>query len=156
MGLRTVRDIGAFKVFRANLRKAFDSYQGPDVLVDVLLSWATSRFGSVNVDELPRTTGKSNYDLVKLIRVSLLVLTSYTTLPLRLASIMGFLFTFLGLGILIYVADVLRSGSVPGSLSSIVIAVFSGRSSCVGDHENTWPHVRKDRGRQAYTIEYNG
>jgi undecaprenyl-phosphate 4-deoxy-4-formamido-L-arabinose transferase len=156
MGLRTVRDIGAFKVFRANLRKAFDSYQGPDVLVDVLLSWATSRFGSVNVDELPRTTGKSNYDLVKLIKVSLLVLTSYTTLPLRLASILGFLFTFLGLGILIYVVlTYYAAGSVPGfPFQASIIAVFSGAQlfalGIIGEYLARM--FERTGGRQPYTI----
>ena len=128
MGLRTVRDIGAFKAFRADLRKAFEDFHSPDVLVDVLLSWGTSRFASVPVDESPRAVGKSNYNLFKLIKVSLLVLTSYTTIPLRFASIVGFLFTLFGVGVLIYVLTVyFTAGSVPGFpfLASTFI-IFSG------------------------------
>jgi len=128
MGLRTVRDIGAFKAFRADLRRAFEDFRSPDVLVDVLLSWGTSRFASVTVDEAPRTVGKSNYNLFKLIKVSLLVLTSYTTLPLRFASIVGFLFTLFGMGVLIYVLAIyFTAGSIPGFpfLASTVI-IFSG------------------------------
>ncbi len=128
MGLRTVRDIGAFKAFRANLRRAFEDFRSPDVLVDVLLSWGTSRFASVTVDEAPRTVGKSNYNLFKLIKVSLLVLTSYTTIPLRFASIIGFLFTLFGMGVLIYVLAIyFTAGSIPGFpfLASTVI-IFSG------------------------------
>jgi undecaprenyl-phosphate 4-deoxy-4-formamido-L-arabinose transferase len=128
MGLRTVRDIGAFKAFRADLRKAFKDFHSPDVLVDVLLSWGTSRFASVPVDESPRAVGKSNYNLFKLIKVSLLVLTSYTTIPLRFASIVGFLFTLFGVGVLIYVLTVyFTAGSVPGFpfLASTFI-IFSG------------------------------
>jgi undecaprenyl-phosphate 4-deoxy-4-formamido-L-arabinose transferase len=128
MGLRTVRDIGAFKAFRADLRKAFDDFHSPDVLLDVLLSWGTTRFASVPVDEAPRTVGKSNYNLFKLIKVSLLVLTSYTTIPLRFASIVGFLFTLFGIGVLIYVLTVyFTAGSIPGFpfLASTFI-IFSG------------------------------
>jgi glycosyltransferase involved in cell wall biosynthesis len=128
MGQQAVRDIGAFKVFRADLRNAFDTFSGPAVLVDVLLSWGTNRFASVTVEEAPRSVGKSNYDLVKLIRVFLLVLTSYTTAPLRFASILGFLFTLFGFFILIYVLAIyFTAGSVEGFpfLSSIV-AIFSG------------------------------
>lgn len=128
MGLRTVRDIGAFKAFRADLRKSFESFHSPDVLVDVLLSWGTSRFASVIVDEAPRTVGKSNYNFFKLIKVSLLVLTSYTTIPLRFASIIGFLFTLFGVGVLIYVLTIYFTvGSIPGFpfLASTVI-IFSG------------------------------
>jgi len=128
MGLRTVRDIGAFKAFRADLRKSFESFHSPDVLVDVLLSWGTSRFASVIVDEARRTVGKSNYNFFKLIKVSLLVLTSYTTIPLRFASIIGFLFTLFGVGVLIYVLTIyFTAGSIPGFpfLASTVI-IFSG------------------------------
>lgn len=128
MGLRTVRDIGAFKAFRTDLRKSFEDFKSPDVLVDVLLSWGTSRFASVTVDEAPRTVGKSNYNLFKLIKVSLLVLTSYTTIPLRFASIVGFLFTLFGMGVLVYVLTVyFTAGSIPGFpfLASTVI-IFSG------------------------------
>jgi glycosyltransferase involved in cell wall biosynthesis len=128
MGLRTVRYIGAFKAFRADLRKSFEDFNSPDVLVDVLLSWGTSRFASVTVEESPRTIGKSNYNLFKLIKVSLLVLTSYTTIPLRFASIVGFLFTLFGMGVLIYVLTVyFTAGSIPGFpfLASTII-IFSG------------------------------
>lgn len=128
MGLRTVRDIGAFKAFRADLRRAFEDFKSPDVLVDVLLSWGTSRFASVTVEEAPRAVGKSNYNLFKLIKVSLLVLTSYTTIPLRLASIIGFLFTLFGMGVLVYVLTIyFTAGSIPGFpfLASTII-IFSG------------------------------
>jgi undecaprenyl-phosphate 4-deoxy-4-formamido-L-arabinose transferase len=128
MGLRTVRDIGAFKAFRADLRRSFEDFKSPDVLVDVLLSWGTSNFASIPVDEEPRTIGKTNYNLFKLIKVSLLVLTSYTTIPLRFASIVGFLFTLFGIGVLIYVLVIyFAAGSVPGFpfLASTII-IFSG------------------------------
>jgi undecaprenyl-phosphate 4-deoxy-4-formamido-L-arabinose transferase len=128
MGLRTVRDIGAFKAFRADLRKAFENFRSPDVLLDVLLSWGTSRFASVPVDEAPRTVGKSNYNLFKLIKVSLLVLTSYTTIPLRFASIVGFFFTLFGVGVLVYVLTIYFTlGSIEGfPFLASTISIFSG------------------------------
>ena len=128
MGQRTVRDIGAFKAFRADLRKSFENFHSPDVLVDVLLSWGTTRFASVQVEEVPRTVGKSNYNLFKLIRVSLLVLTSYTTIPLRFASIVGFLFTLFGFGVLAYVlVTYFVAGSIPGfSFLASTVTIFSG------------------------------
>jgi glycosyltransferase involved in cell wall biosynthesis len=128
MGSRTVRDIGAYKAFRADIRKAFDGFNSPDVLVDVLLSWGTSRFASVVIEESPRSVGKSNYSLFKLMKVSLLVLTSYTTIPLRFASLMGFIFNLFGLAVLFYVLAVyLTVGSIPGfSFLASAIIIFSG------------------------------
>lgn len=156
MGLRTVRDIGAFKVFRSHLLKAFDEFHGPDVLVDVLLSWGTTRFTSVAVDESPRIAGRSNYNLIKLIKVSLLVLTSYTTIPLRLASILGFLFTIFGFFVLLYVLiTYFTLGSVPGfSFQASLIALFSGVQlfslGIIGEYLSRV--FERTGGRKAYTI----
>ena len=156
MGLRTVRDIGAFKVFRSRLLRAFDDFHGPDVLVDVLLSWGTTRFASVPVEESPRTAGRSNYNVLKLIKVSLLVLTSYTTLPLRLASILGFFFTIFGFFVLLYVlVTYFALGSVPGfSFQASIIALFSGVQlfslGIIGEYLARV--FERTGGRRAYTI----
>lgn len=156
MGQKTVRDIGAFKAFRADLRKAFDNFNGPDVLVDVLFSWGTNRFASVPVDEAPRTVGTSNYGLIKLIKVSLLVLTSYTTVPLRLASLLGFLFTLFGLGVLIYVlVTYFLLGSIEGfPFLASTISIFSGVQlfalGIIGEYlARTFERIS---GRKSYTI----
>ena len=128
MGVRSVRDISPYKAFRADLKRAFTSINGPDVQIDVLLSWATTSFASVEIEEAPRSAGTSNYNLIKLIKVSLLVLTNYTTVPLRFASILGFLFTALGILALIYVLAVyFLEGSIPGfSFLASTVIIFSG------------------------------
>ncbi len=128
MGVPTIRNISSYKAFRADLKQAFEAIVGSDVMIDVLLSWATTRFASVEIEEAPRTVGKSNYSILKLVKVSLLVLTNYTTIPLRFASILGFLFTILGFFALIYVVAVyFIDGSIPGFpfLASTII-IFSG------------------------------
>ena len=57
------------------------------------------------------------------------MMTGFSTLPLRLASILGFAFTVFGLCVLVYVLVryLLAGGSVPGFpfLASIV-SIFSG------------------------------
>jgi len=128
MGLKTVREISSFRALRTSIRNAFDNYTGPEVLVDVLFSWGTSRFAMAYVDEFPRTVGKSNYSFGKLVKVALLVLTSYTTVPLRFASIVGFLATLFGLGILIYVLTIyFTAGSIPGfPFIASTVVIFSG------------------------------
>jgi undecaprenyl-phosphate 4-deoxy-4-formamido-L-arabinose transferase len=128
MGVRTIRDFAAFRAFRTDLRRAFNTYQNPNVIIDVLLSWGTTRFAAVTVDEKPRAAGRSNYSFMKLFQYTMVVLTGFSTLPLRIASLVGFLFTIFGLLVLLYVVGVyIFAGSVPGFpfLASIV-AVFSG------------------------------
>src|SRR5205823_3212250 len=66
MGATTARNISAFRVFRTRLRRAFEDYRSPFVSIDVLLTWATSRFVVVRVRHDPRNVGASNYTLSKL------------------------------------------------------------------------------------------
>jgi len=128
MGIRTIRDIGAFRAFRTHLRKAFAGYGNPNVILDVLLSWGTSRFATVAVEEKPREVGQSNYNLMQLIRVTMVVLTGFSTVPLRLASMLGFGFTLFGVVVFLYVLTAtLLEGSVPGfPFLASIIALFSG------------------------------
>ena len=128
MGIRTIRYIGPFRAFRTDLRAAFASYQNPSVIIDVLLSWGTSNFTTVTVNEEVRHSGRSNYNFFKLFRIAMEILTGFSTIPLRLASLLGFLFTIFGLAVFIYVVVVfLTAGSVPGfPFLASIIALFSG------------------------------
>ena len=129
MRIDSIVDINAFRAFRTELREAFRSYSSPQLLLDVLLSWGTSRFAAVEVDHRPRKHGRSNYTPVKLINHAMLMLTGFSTAPLRFASSLGFFFTFFGIGVLVYVLGrYLISGSpVPGfPFLASAIAIFSG------------------------------
>ncbi len=129
MGADIARNVSAFRVFRALLRESYAQYQGPFVSVDVLLSWGTNRFCAVPVRHQPRQSGQSNYTFRKLVVHALNMLTGFSALPLRLASVVGFLFTIFGMFVLLYVLAmyIIHGGSVPGFpfLASIV-ALFSG------------------------------
>jgi glycosyltransferase involved in cell wall biosynthesis len=128
MGTHAINDITSYRIFRTHLRQAFEFYQGPDILLDFLLTWGTDRFSTVPVEENPRTVGKSNYNLFKLIKIALTLLTSYTTVPLRFASILGFVFTIFGVMALLYVVvTYFILGSEPGfSFLASAIVIFSG------------------------------
>jgi glycosyltransferase involved in cell wall biosynthesis len=128
MGISTIRDIGAFRAFKTRLRKAFAGYNNPNVILDVLLSWGTSRFTAVVVNEKPREVGQSNYNFGKLFRVAMIVLTGFSTVPLRFASMLGFGFTLFGVVVFFYVIlATLLQGSLPGfPFLASIIALFSG------------------------------
>jgi len=128
MGIKTIRDIGAFRAFRTHLRQAFADYRNPNVILDVLLSWGTARFAAVTVNEKPRETGQSNYNLARLIKVTMVVVTGFSTVPLRFASLLGFGFTIFGIVIFLYVLfATLLQGSIPGfPFLASIIALFRG------------------------------
>jgi glycosyltransferase involved in cell wall biosynthesis len=128
IGSEVAKNVSAFRVFRTRLRDAFADYQSPFVSIDVLLTWATTRFGAITVPFQPRYRGSSNYTFTKLVRFALDMMTGFSTAPLQLASLIGFSCTLFGIGVLIYVVGrYFLQGSIPGFpfLASIV-AIFSG------------------------------
>jgi Glycosyltransferases involved in cell wall biogenesis len=129
MGAETARNVSAFRVFRTRIRDAFAAYGGPYVSIDVLLTWGTTRFSHVSVHHEPRTVGTSNYSFRKLVTHAFNMMTGFSTLPLQVAGVIGFLFTLFGFAILVYVLfSYLTNGSaVPGfAFLASLIAIFSG------------------------------
>ncbi len=129
MGAKIARKASAFRVFRTQLRDAFATYDAPYVSIDVLLTWATTRFAAIKVRQEARTIGVSNYTFKKLVVHALNMLTGFSSWPLRLASLTGFFFTLVGTVALFYVVGrfLITGGSVPGfPFLASMIAIFSG------------------------------
>ena len=128
MGVKGAIDISAFRVFRTKLREAFENYRGANVSIDVLLSWATTRFGAIKVAHHPRRVGGSSYTFSKLVAYAINLIAGFTTLPLRAASMLGFAFTLVGFLVLVYVVGrTLIQASVPGfPFLASIIAIFAG------------------------------
>ena len=129
MGAKIARNVSAFRAFRAQVSDAFANYQGPFVSIDVLLTWGTTRFAATPVNHDPRRAGVSNYTFRKLITHALNMMTGFTTLPLQIASIVGFGVTLFGIGVLFYVVGryLIVGGSMPGfPFLACIIAIFSG------------------------------
>lgn len=129
MGAETARNISAFRAFRTRVREAFSHYQNPYVSLDVLLTWGTNRFSHIPVRHDPRHAGETNYTFRKLVAHALNMITGFSVLPLRFASLLGFAFALFGLIVLIYVIGrfLILGYSVPGfPFLASTIAIFSG------------------------------
>jgi glycosyltransferase involved in cell wall biosynthesis len=129
MGAEIARQVCAFRAFRSQVANAFAHYEGSFVSIDVLLTWGTNRFAAVPVNHAPRKQGASGYTFRKLMTHAMNMMTGFSTLPLQMASLIGFVFTLFGLFVLAYVVGryFVYGNPVPGFpfLASIV-ALFSG------------------------------
>lgn len=129
LGANTARDISPFRAFRKILTSSFEHYSSPQTNLDVLLTWGTTKFDAVLTRHVPRTSGRSNYSLGKLITHAINMMTGFSVLPLRAASFIGLSGVVLGLLLLTYVIGryMLQGSPVPGFpfLASIII-LFSG------------------------------
>ena len=129
MGAATARNVSAFRAFRTHLREGFKDYRGPHVSIDVLLTWGTARFAAVSVEHMPRAAGESGYTVRKLVAHAFNLMTGFSTLPLQIASLVGFAFVLFGVVIMLYVVGVFLfvGRAVPGfAFLASIIVIFSG------------------------------
>lgn len=129
MGIEVAPDVSALRAFRSELSRGFEDFRGSYVSFDVLLAWTTTSFGSVKVRHDERKYGRSNYTFWKLAVHATNMMTGYSTLPLRLASLMGFASAILGLLVLVFVLVrfLLTGYSIPGfPFLASTIAIFAG------------------------------
>jgi glycosyltransferase involved in cell wall biosynthesis len=129
IGAEIAWHVSSFRAFRTSIRDSFINYVGPSVFLDVLLTWGTSRFALVPVRHDERLLGTSTYSLGKLLILAMNMLTGFSTLPLRIASMIGFLFTLFGVCVMVYVIGryFINGGSIPGfPFLASIISIFSG------------------------------
>jgi undecaprenyl-phosphate 4-deoxy-4-formamido-L-arabinose transferase len=129
MGVESARSVSAFRAFRTRLRDSFANYHAPYVTIDVLLSWGTRRFAVLPVEHAPRAVGRSTYTFRKLVAHAANLLCGFSTLPLQLANLAGFVAMAFGLAVLALVVGryLVAGSSVPGfPFLASVIAIFSG------------------------------
>lgn len=129
MGMETAKRASAWRIFRADARRAFDSFRSPYVNIDVMLTWATNRFAAVEVRHDPRKSGVSGYSFKALIRHAFNMMTGFSAIPLQASSLMGFSLAMFGGLILVYVLGkyLIYGSVVPGfAFLASIVAIFSG------------------------------
>jgi glycosyltransferase involved in cell wall biosynthesis len=119
----------AFRAFRSQVVSSHMSLHGPFVDIDALLTWGTARFGAVTVRHVERRDGVSNYTFYSLVSHALKMITAFSTLPLRVATVSGFAFMLFSFGVLAWVLGryLVEGGSVPGfPFLASIIGLFAG------------------------------
>lgn len=128
MQIEGAEKISAFRAFHTYLRDAFARLNGPDVNLDVALSWATTRASSIVVRMDRRTEGTSNYTPRLLIRHTLNMLLGYSAAPLRAVLYLGIACGVLGvvlLAVILYGYFSHRTTVAGFTTLASMIAIFS-------------------------------
>lgn len=119
----------AFRLFDRRLVGAAQQVADPSVSLDVILSWATTRQHVVVVRADPRRSGDSGYDLRKLLRHALNLVTGFGTAPLRFVTWLGFALSILGAILAMFVIGrfLLGGSRVAGfTFLASAISLFAG------------------------------
>jgi glycosyltransferase involved in cell wall biosynthesis len=123
-----------YKAIRRAVVEQASKYDGPFSYVDGLLFTITCNFTQIPATHQPRFAGTSNYNLVRSIRVWLKLATSFSVIPLRIASFAGgviALFSFV-MGFAFIVQAMFYERPVEGWPSLIVTVFFLGGIQLIG------------------------
>lgn len=121
--------ISSYRIFRRSLSLDFPRNPRGNISIDALLFWCTNRIGFLSVKHDVRKAGKSNYSVNKLFKFALDTIIGYSTVPLKLATYLGLVVSFMGLIILTYVFTryFIFGGQVAGfTFTASLISIFAG------------------------------
>jgi glycosyltransferase involved in cell wall biosynthesis len=107
--------LSSFRCMSAFVAREVARYDGPYPYVDGLILQVTQDIDRLLVRHLPRSVGRSNYTLRRLLRLWLNMFVNFSVMPLRLSTLAGFALSFIGaLGSLAAVVEALVSHTPPG------------------------------------------
>ena len=125
--------LSSFRCVAGVVAQQAADYCGPYPYIDGLLSLYTTAIGSLKVQHDRRETGDSGYNLRRLIRLWLNIFTSFSIMPLRLASLLGVVLALAGgfTLIVLVVESLLQGSQVQGWLSIISAILLFGGLQCL-------------------------
>lgn len=121
--------LSSFKIIKHSLIREIVKYDLPYPYVDGLILRCTDDIGRLKVKHAAREDGKSGYTFRKLVSLWLNMFTNFSVLPLRFATLLGFLFASLGFifGVLAILERITQPELPQGyTFMFVFIAVISG------------------------------
>ena len=107
--------LSSFRCMSALVVREITRYEGPFPYVDGLILQVTQDIDRLLVRHLPRSVGRSNYTLRRLLRLWMSMFVNFSVMPLRLSTLTGFALSMLGaLGGAAAIAEALFSSPPPG------------------------------------------
>jgi undecaprenyl-phosphate 4-deoxy-4-formamido-L-arabinose transferase len=125
--LKKPRDVylSSFKAISRFAINEIIKYEGPYPYIDGLILRVTRSYSRVAVRHDPRSEGKSGYTLAKLVGLWLNMFTNFSVVPLRMATVAGFVFSLLGLASAVaFAVEKLRNPDLPVGWASLICSLF--------------------------------
>jgi dolichol-phosphate mannosyltransferase len=121
------RDTGDFRLLDRRVVDVLITMREQHRFMRGLSAWVGFRQEAVSYERHERFAGETKYPLNKMIRFSLDAITSFSHVPLQLATSFGFLLAGLSLiGIVIAIILRLLTGAIAGQASTLILVLFLG------------------------------
>lgn len=121
------RDTGDFRLLDRRVVKALVAMREQHRFMRGLSSWVGFRQEAVQYERHERFAGTTKYPLRKMLKFSLDAITSFSHVPLQLATTFGFILAGISLvGILVAIILRLFTGAIAGQASTLILVLFLG------------------------------
>lgn len=128
--------LSSFKGLRKDVVREVIRYDGPYAYVDGLILDVTRSITTIDIEHQERHEGEGNYNLRRSVSLWLKMATSFSVLPLRLATYAGFTLAALSLVMIIFIVvqKLLHPEFPRGWTSLIATVLFIGgiQTLCIG------------------------
>ena len=118
-------DTGDFRLITRRALEVLNCMPEQHRFVRGMVAWVGFRQVALPYSRAPRSAGETKYSLGKMIRFALDAVTSFSILPLRLASLLGFGFGIGALALIIYTIGVWTLGGTVSGWPSLMIVVLT-------------------------------
>lgn len=143
--------LSSFKVLSRFVVDQVAAYRGPYPYLDGLVLQTTDRFAQLEVEHQPRGGGRSNYTLVRLVRVWLNMATSRPLAALRTALGGALTCAAIGVGLLVLAPVVGGARMWPPAALCLLAAQFIGAVAAAEILGRAYAHLS---GQPPYVIRY--
>jgi undecaprenyl-phosphate 4-deoxy-4-formamido-L-arabinose transferase len=99
-----------YKAIQSAVVKEIIKYDGPFTYIDGLIFSVTSNITQIDVEHYARFAGRSNYSLLRSIKVWLKLATGFSVIPLRIATF--------------FIIQALVIDKIPEGYPSLIVTVF--------------------------------
>lgn len=126
-------NVGDFRLLDAKCVKAMRQMRETQRYTKGMFSWIGYKKKEVPFEVAPRVAGVTKWNYTKLFNLAIEGITSYTTVPLRLASIMGFIISMCAIIYMLYiiVKTLIYGIDWPGYPSLVSIVLFIGGTQLI-------------------------
>lgn len=121
------RNVGDFRLMDRNVVDTLVKMREHHRFMRGLSAWVGFRQEAVQYDRQERFAGTTKYPLTKMVKFSLDAITSFSHLPLQLATTFGFVLAGISLlGIIVAIFLRLVTGAIVGQASTLILVLFLG------------------------------
>jgi polyisoprenyl-phosphate glycosyltransferase len=129
------RDVGDFRLMNRRTVERLNAMPEQDRFIRGMVAWLGGRQTEILYDREPRAAGETGYTVAKMVQLASSALTSFSTVPLKVATMLAFLGVLLGFGIMTYALIGFFLGRVNTGWTSLALMLVTfgiAQLGCLG------------------------